>query len=162
MRRILGIGTLVLLIGMMLVAGTRTIAAQEATPTAAAGGGVTKQELGRGQSAVAPGRDLILQERTFAPGGDSGAHPAPGPVVLSVASGEIDFYVVQGAALLTRAGATTQETLAAGSDTELKPGDSVFYDQGVVHQLINEGSEPAVTIEARLNPSEATAATPTP
>jgi quercetin dioxygenase-like cupin family protein len=161
MRRILAFGTLVALLGVTLVTGTRLIAAQEATPTAATGGGVTKQELGRGESAVAPGRDLILQQRTFAPGGDSGAHPAPGPVVLSVSSGEVEFIVVDGAALLTRAGAATQETLAAGSETELYSGDFVFYDEGVVHQIRNDGTEPAVTLEARLNPSATAAATPT-
>jgi quercetin dioxygenase-like cupin family protein len=158
----IGFGTFVVLLSAILMAGRGLVSAQEATPTAATGGGVTKHELGRGQSAVAPGRDLILQQRTFAPGGDSGAHPAPGPVVLSVASGEIDFYVIQGAALLTRSGASTEQTLAAGSDTKLKTGDSVFYDQGVVHQLINKGSEPAVTLEARLNPSATAVATPTP
>lgn len=161
MRRIFIAGGLVAVLGLILMAQLRPIAAQQATPTAAPGG-ATRKELGHGASAVAPGRDLILQERTFAPGGDSGAHPAPGPVVLSVASGEVTFTVVSGAALLTRAGTTTQQTLAVGSKTDLYPGDSLFYDQGVVHELRNEGTEPAVTIEARLNPSATPAATPTP
>jgi quercetin dioxygenase-like cupin family protein len=160
MRRLLRIGTLMAVLGVTLVTGLGLTAAQDATPPGAAGG-VTTATLGRGTSAVAPDRDLILQQRTFAPGSDSGTHPAPGPVILAVSSGEVEFIVVDGAALLTRAGATTQESLAAGSETELYAGDFVFYDQGVVHQVKNDGTEPAVTIEARLNPSAAATATPT-
>jgi quercetin dioxygenase-like cupin family protein len=163
MRRIFGLGAIVAFLGLALVAGPRLISAQEGTPTAAPSTGVTKVELGRGSSAVAPDRVLILQQRTFAPGADSGAHPAPGPVVLSVSSGRVVFSVVDGAALLTRAGASTQETIAAGAEATLQTGDFVFYDQGVVHDVRNDGTDPAVTLEARLNPAETAAtATPTP
>ena len=58
---------------------------------------VTKEILGQGASAVAPDRDLILQRRTFAPGADSGAQPAPCPVALFVDSGSVEFTVVDGA-----------------------------------------------------------------
>jgi len=161
MHRTLGLGVVVASFVVLLGIGSQIVVAQEATP-AASGEGVVKTELGRGRSAVAPDRDLILQQRTFAPGASSGAHPAAGPVVLSVASGEVAFTVVDGAALITRAGATTQENLAAGSEADLYPGDSVFYDEGVVHIVSNEGTTPAVTIEARLNPSDATTTAPSP
>jgi mannose-6-phosphate isomerase-like protein (cupin superfamily) len=83
-------------------------------------------------------------------------------VVLSVESGAVTFAVQNGAALVTRAGATTSESVAAGSEVTLNRGDEVSYDQGVVHDVYNEGSAPAVTLEARLNPSApAAAATPT-
>src|SRR5215211_1086728 len=148
MHRTLGFGVVVASFVVLLGIGSQIVVAQEATP-AASGEGVVKTELGRGR-------------RTVAPGASSGAHPAAGPVVLSVASGEVAFTVVDGAALITRAGATTQENLAAGSEADLYPGDSVFYDEGVVHIVSNEGTTPAVTIEARLNPSDATTTAPSP
>ena len=48
-----------------------------ATPQATDTTAITKEILGQGTSAVAPDRVLLLQRRTFAPGSDSGAHPAP-------------------------------------------------------------------------------------
>jgi mannose-6-phosphate isomerase-like protein (cupin superfamily) len=160
LRRFLLAVALLLVAGTVLATGSHLVGAQEnATP--APGAGITKEMLGQGTSAVAPDRVLILQKRTFAPGADSGAHPAAGPVVLYVESGAVSFTVQDGAALVTRAGATTTEPVAAGSEVTLAAGDEVSYDQGVVHDVYNEGSVPAVTLEARLNPSTA-AATATP
>jgi quercetin dioxygenase-like cupin family protein len=153
---------LLLVAGTVLATGSRLVGAQgSATPPA--GAGITKETLGQGTSAVAPDRVLLLARRTFAPGADSGAHPAPGPVVLYVESGAVAFAVQDGAALVTRAGSTTTESVAAGSEVTLNTGDAVSYDQGVVHDVYNEGKVPAVTLEARLNPSApAATATPTP
>jgi quercetin dioxygenase-like cupin family protein len=123
---------------------------------------VKKEVLGQGISAVAPDRVLLLQRRTFSPGSDSGAHPAPGPTVLYVDSGAVEFKVTDGAALLTRHGSTTQETVAAGNEVDLSQGDAIFYDQGVVHDVANTYDAPAVTLEARFNPNETMAATPAP
>jgi quercetin dioxygenase-like cupin family protein len=124
---------------------------------------VKKEVLGQGASAIAPDRVLLLQRRTFAPGSDSGAHPAPGPTVLYVDSGVVEFKVSEGAALVTRHGSTVSETVAAGDEVDLAQGDAIFYDQGVVHDVTNSYDAPAVTLEARLNPNEAAAAaTPAP
>jgi quercetin dioxygenase-like cupin family protein len=123
---------------------------------------IKKEVLGQGTSAISPDRVLLLQRRTFAPGSDSGAHPAPGPTVLYVDSGVVEFTVTDGAALLTRHGSTTSETVAAGDEVDLNQGDAVFYDQGVVHDVANSYDSPAVTLEARFNPNETTAATPAP
>lgn len=159
-QSLLGLAIL-LLMGTFLAAGPHLVRAQGAgTPTPEA---IKKETLGQELSAVAPDRVLLLQRRTFAPGADSGDHPAAGPVVLYVEEGEIIFEVVDGAALVTRAGATTTEPVAAGSDATLKTGDEVSYDQGVVHDVYNAGTVPAVTLEARFNPSEPTVkATPAP
>jgi quercetin dioxygenase-like cupin family protein len=138
------------------------VAALTVAVTAAATPAVSKEILGQGASAVAPDRVLLLQRRTFAPGSDSGAHPAPGPTVLYVDMGAVKFAVDKGAALLTRHGATTPEPVAAGDAVDLGLGDAVFYDAGVVHDVANPYDAPAVTLEARLNPAEATPATPAP
>jgi quercetin dioxygenase-like cupin family protein len=159
MRRILvSVGfVLALLLVLGRTIGVGHVVAADATPTA----GVQKEVLGQVISEVAPDRTLLLQERTFAPGSDSGAHPAPGPVVLYVESGSVTFTVIQGAATLTKYDSGTPQMVSAGQTVTLETGDTITYDQGVVHDVANPGTEPAVTIEARFNPTPP-AATPTP
>lgn len=157
MRKLMGWLGMIVALALMMGVGFGFERANAATATPAASG-VEKQPLGQTESAVAPGRTLLLQTRTFAPGSDSGAHPAPGPVVLYVQSGSLTFSVIDGAAVVTRANGT-QEQVNAGQSATLDEYDTVTYDQGVVHDVANPGEEPAVTLEARLNPTE-TAATP--
>lgn len=153
---------LLLAAGALLATGVRFGSAQGmATPSPSAG--VTVQVLGTTESAVAPGRTLLLQRRMFEPGADSGTHAAPGPVVIYVEAGSVTFRVDKGAALMTKAGAKATETIAEGKEATLNRGDTVAYDQGVVHDVSNPGNTQAVTVESRLNPStSAAAATPTP
>ena len=139
-------------IAFVVTGTTQHSLAGAATPQATDTTAIAKEILGQGASAVAPDRVLLLQRRTFAPGSDSGAHPAPGPTVLFVDSGTVEFAVDKGAALLTRRGATEQEPVAAGDEVDLEQGDAVFYDEGVVHDVVNAYDDPAVTLEARLNP----------
>ena len=171
------VATMMLPFGAVLAAGSGPALAQESAPPSTepmsmpmssepAAEPIAKETLGSGQSAVAPDRVLLLSRRTFAPGADSGEHPAPGPVVLFVESGTIGFTVIDGAALVTRAyveadsdstpetseAPEAPETVAEGTEVLLAPGDSVFYDEGVVHTVRNAGDVEAVTLEARLNP----------
>jgi hypothetical protein len=143
-----------------LAAGPRLARAQDsATPDPSSG--ITVEMLGQESSAVAPDLVLLLNRRTLAPGADSGAHPAPGPVVLSVESGTVVFELKEGAALVTREGKTATEIVKSGSEVTLNKGDVVSDDEGVVHDVYSVGSAPALTSEARLNPSSsATAAKP--
>lgn len=157
-KRALG-ATIPALAGTLALAGLATAGMDDTAPPTPATG-VTATVLGSGMSAVAPDRVLLVQQRTFAPGADSGDHPAPGPVVVYVDSGPVDFTVVEGAASLTRAAdpMTTVpagvEQIPAGSTVTLAAGDSVFYDEGVVHSFDNHGDADAVTLEARLNPAD--------
>jgi quercetin dioxygenase-like cupin family protein len=149
--------SLALLVAGVALAVAVTGAAQHssaapATPQASPTSAIGKEILGQGASAVAPDRVLLLQRRTFAPGSDSGAHPAPGPTVLYVDSGTVEFAVEEGAALVTRHGASEQAPVTAGNEVDLAAGDAVFYDAGVVHDVANTYNDPAVTLEARLNP----------
>ena len=144
-------------IGLATHSGAAPMKAQAATPPA-----VDKAILGQGISALDPHRVLLLQRRTFAPGSDSGAHPAAGPTVLYVDSGTVEFGVDTGAALLTRKGETETTGIKAGDRVALEAGDAIFYDEGVVHDVANPNSEPGVTLEARFNPKDAAPATPQP
>ena len=162
MKHSLAIFVAVATLAVALAGASMERTAGAATPQATATNAIAKETLGQGVSAVAPDRVLLLQRRTFAPGSDSGAHPAPGPTVLSVDTGVVTFAVKEGAALLTRSGAANQEPVAAGTQVELRQGDAVFYDADVVHEVTNPGDGPAVTLEARLNPREEPAATPAP
>ena len=139
-------------IALMVAGSAQHSLAGAATPQPTDTTGVAKEILGQGASAVAPDRVLLLQRRTFAADSDSGAHPAAGPTVLFVDSGTVEFTVDDGTALLTRRGASEQEPVAAGNHVELEQGDAVFYDEGVVHDVANAYDDPAVTLEARLNP----------
>lgn len=165
-RRVVLTLTLALAAVTLPTLGPGPVRARQATP-AAATAQVTKETLGSGRSAAAPGRDLLLQRRTFPAGSTSGAHPAPGPVVLVVERGTVGFTVVQGAAMVTRAGpggsaGGPAESLAVGTEAQLHAGDAVSYDQGVVHTVRNAGTDQAVTLEARLNPSGGVAGASTP
>jgi quercetin dioxygenase-like cupin family protein len=144
-------------IGLSTHGGVAPVTAQDAMPAA-----VDKAVLGQGVSALDPNRVLLLQRRTFAPGSDSGAHPAPGPTVLYVDSGTIEFGVDTGAALVTRKGETEATAVANGERVALEAGDAVFYDEGVVHDVANPNAEPGVTLEARFNPNDAAPSTPQP
>lgn len=161
MRQYLGVffalATLVIVgMGIASQRGVAPVRAQAASPA------IEKAVLGQGVSALDPERVLLLQRRTFAPGSDSGAHPAPGPTVLYVDSGTIEFGIDQGAALVTRKGKTEATAIAEGERVALDAGDAVFYDEGVVHNVANPNTDPGVTLEARFNPNEETPATPAP
>jgi quercetin dioxygenase-like cupin family protein len=147
-RTILTVIVPFVLVGGLLMNASGTPAAGDPT-------GVTIEVLGRGGSAVVPPeRELLLRRRTFEPGASTTPHPADGPVVLAVESGTVGFTVVEGAAQLTRAAAAgspgATEVVAAGTEAILNPGDTVFYDEGVVHAVRNAGDGVAKTMEARL------------
>ena len=144
-------------IGLATHTGAAPMKAQAAAPAT-----VDKAILGQGVSALDPHRVLLLQRRTFAPGSDSGSHPAAGPTVLYVDSGTIEFGVDTGAALLTRNGETKATSITDGERVALEAGDAIFYDEGVVHDVANPNSKPGVTLEARFNPNDASPATPQP
>jgi quercetin dioxygenase-like cupin family protein len=159
MRRIVLSFGLVVAFALVLGQGIGLERVNAASPTPDASG-IEKQTLGQTQSAVAPGRTLLLAERIFAPGSDSGAHPAPGPAVLFVESGSVRFSVIDGVAIVTKAGTGEQQELNSGESVTLEEYDTVSYDEGVVHDVANPGTESATTIESRLNPTESPA-TPT-
>ena len=79
---------------------------------------------------VPSAQDTVVQQVVIAPGGTTGWHSHPGPVVVVIASGELKFYSSES----TSCAATTY---AAGQ---------AFVDsgQGHVHIARNEGTENVV------------------
>ena len=160
MRRLAIPGLLVVLVALAL-AGSRALGvAQEATPHAGMAGmpvgnvGLTSVVLARMAPAAAPGQELQLVRVAVAPGATVSAHTHPGAVVLCLESGAPVFGVTEGTVTMTRAAtaATPEaaETLAAGAETELQPGDCLAFEATeTVHTLRNPGG-PAVIWQAQL------------
>jgi mannose-6-phosphate isomerase-like protein (cupin superfamily) len=72
------------------------------------------------------------------------------------------YSVQEGVALYTPAGSTETQPILPGQSMTVYAGDTVTYDEGVVHDLKNDSSDEAVTLEARLNPIETPAPAATP
>lgn len=132
--------------------------AQVATPAAGGAIGVTTQLLGRVPAASAPGQALALLEITFAPGGSMAAHIHPGGTIIHLASGTLQYTVVEGEARLVRAVAgvpsaatpTAVEPMPVGTEVTLHAGDTVYYDGAVLQSERNDGAEDAVLLASNL------------
>jgi mannose-6-phosphate isomerase-like protein (cupin superfamily) len=154
----------VLLVGLLGLALTvpRLLGtvAQEATPTHSMEAmppgavGLTSMVLARMDPATAPGQQLQLVRVEVAPGATVAPHTHPGTIVLCLESGSPVFGVVEGTATLTHAAtaATPEaaETVTAGAEIELQPGDCLTFDATqTVHTLRNPGG-PALIWQAHL------------
>ena len=125
------------------------MAAMQATPDPFAG--VTVEGLGAVEPAVAPGQNLELVRLTFEPGASLAMHHHPGPVVISVISGEFTTSFAQSTATVKRAGATEPEAVNSGEEYVLNPGDTVAYDADTTgHVMMNNGTEPLVLMASVL------------
>jgi quercetin dioxygenase-like cupin family protein len=143
-----------LLIAAVLLMGLLTMPALGANAQADPLAGVTVEGLGAVQPSVAPGETLQLLRLTLDPGVTISMHHHPGPVIISVISGQFTTSFAQSSAVVTRAGASadaTPEPVDAGEDYVLNPGDTVSYDANTMgHIMKNEGTEPLVLIASVL------------
>jgi quercetin dioxygenase-like cupin family protein len=92
--------------------------------------------------------DLYVVDNQFAPGAATGWHSHPGPSLILVISGRVTNYMGDDPTC-------TGHTYAAGSG---------FVDPGGVdvHDLVNNGNDPAETIAVQLLPKDAPRKTPAP
>jgi len=156
---------------------TPRIAAQDATPPAGVelAPGVYAEVLAGVPSDRAEGQTLYSARFTFEPGQGIFPHSHPGTTDLSVVSGRFGWTLVEGTAYVIRgaaAGATDiTETLSEpGDDVILEPGDTIFYEDDVVHTARGAGDEPAIVLgslllttgQPLLMPMDAMAMTGTP
>jgi mannose-6-phosphate isomerase-like protein (cupin superfamily) len=168
---------LVTLVGLALV-GPHAISgvAQEASPmagmsaTPAGAVGLTSRVLARIEPASAAGQELQLVRVEVAPDATVATHTHPGTIALCLESGAPVFGVADGTVTMTRAAtaATPEaaETLTAGAEVALQPGDCLTFEATeTVHTLRNPGG-PAVIWQAHLyalgEPATTFLATPAP
>ena len=148
----------IVLIGLLAGEPVSIGQAQQGTPTAGGGTGVTTEVLGRFPSELAPGQALALLRSTFAPGGNVAPHTHPGETVFHLAAGTLQFTLHEGEAQLVRAvdGApaaatpTAGEAIAVGDEITLSAGDTIYYDAAVLQSERNEGDEDAVVLVSNL------------
>ena len=147
-----------LLLGMLTLSTTfgasaHDMAAMQATPADPLAG-VTIEAMGAVQPAAAPGYTLQMLKLTLAPGTTIAMHHHPGPVIISVASGQFTTSFAESSAVITRAGAAadaTPEPVDSGEEYVLNPGDTVSYDANTMgHVMKNAGTEPLVLIASVL------------
>ena len=127
------------------------IAAQDAIPPAGVelAPGVYAEVLAGVPSDRAEGQTLYSARFTFEPGQGIFPHSHPGTTDLSVVSGRLGWTLVQGTAYVIRgaaSGATDiTETLSeSGDDVILEPGDTIYYEDDVIHTARGASDEPTV------------------
>jgi quercetin dioxygenase-like cupin family protein len=132
--------------------------------TPASGKGLSRIVLVGATPAAAPDKSLQLSQITIEPGTKLPLHEHPGTQLASIVSGELHYFVVTGEVQVQRGAADgspdSVETLAAGENTILKPGDAVIEREGVHHYAENQGSEPVVILTASLFAADQPASIP--
>lgn len=111
---------------------------------------ITVETLAHGFPSNAPGRDVLLERITLAPGAELPTHSHPGTYVVLVESGELSVAIVEGFAEVTWAGQSTRQLVGPGEQVLLRAGDSVVEQQTLIHSGVNPGSTPVVLIAASL------------
>lgn len=117
--------------------------------------GVTRDVLGSGLPAAAPGQELGLRRVTFAPGASIPGEVHSGAQVILVVSGTLGLQVMGGEVVIRRAGPDgimgEPQTIKAGPDQlQLKPGDTALEGETLVLHPYNPGREPVVILVASL------------
>jgi hypothetical protein len=138
-------------IAIMLGAGTFCASAQDPDPFA----GTTIESLGSMSPSMLPDHTLNLVKLTMEPGASIAMHHHPGPVVISVVSGEFTTSLKVASGVISRAATDTAEAstepIVANTRYVLRAGDSMAYDaDGMGHYMANEGSEPLVLMATVL------------
>ncbi len=137
----------------------------EATVAAGVSGDAVRQILVESNPTTATGQTLLLT-RVVVPAGQTLApHTHPGPQMAVVSEGVLTYSVISDQVTVTRAAGSTSartETIAAGTTTELKVGDTVNETAGMQHTARNAGTTPVVLYLSSLFPQGAPASSPAP
>jgi quercetin dioxygenase-like cupin family protein len=114
----------------------------------------TVEVLGKTAPTGATGMAMVSARITIAPGGGFDAHTHPGTVMAWIDSGTFGFTLLDDMEMtITRAASAgtpaATETIAAGQEVLLNPGDS-FIETGMVHEAWNRGDDPVIVIVSAL------------
>ena len=86
--------------------------------------------------------DVVVRRHAYAPGGFTGWHSHPGPVLITVTKGELTFYENEG-------GTCKRLVLKAGET--FQPG---YVDSGRGHFVRNESGQDAEDVSVIMAPTE--------
>jgi quercetin dioxygenase-like cupin family protein len=155
-RKIVVPAAMVLVVGFAL---TGLFAPRLAAQDAAATPAVTQTELAPGfvaevfagaPSVRAPGQTVYIARFTIQPGSEIYPHSHPGTTVLSVESGKFGWTLVKGTAHIVRGagsgGTAVEDITEPNTDVILEPGDTIYYEDDVVHTARNAGDETTVVL----------------
>lgn len=140
--------TALVLAGSAVIPGT--VSGSDAHSEPAGSEPIVVETLAHGFPANAPGRSLLLERITLAPGAELSTHAHPGAHTLYVDSGELSVAIVEGFAEVTWAGQATGQMLGSGDEVVLRAGDTLFEQRTLVHSAVNLGLTPVVLLAASL------------
>lgn len=125
-------------------------ACSDDTDNASAGadsGEATNVLLASSQPDTADGQDLGLSRVVIPAGVELASHTHPGVQMAYIAEGTLTYTVYTGEVVITRKAGTgdaAEETITAGTTTEIHAGDSLVELPGMVHGSSNQGDEDVV------------------
>lgn len=126
---------------------------------------VARQILATSNPTTAPGQELVLS-RVLVPAGDVLApHTHPGVQMAVISEGVLTYRVITEQVTVVRAAGSSgarNETVAAGTTTQLRAGDVVIESPGMQHTAQNDGTTPVVIYLSSLFPAGAPASSPAP
>jgi hypothetical protein len=116
-----------------------------ATPGSGFVGTVLQRSLIEGRIAIHTGprefNDILVQQSQLQPGGNSGWHSHPGPVIVAVKSGVMDFYSPGKRRRAPVDGSDASERGTPWCSVQYFPaGSAYFVEANQVHFIQNEGS----------------------
>jgi hypothetical protein len=170
MRRLLVLLCVValVLLGLVLPGDLRT-AAQDVTPAATPAAapnitvgslapigetfellpGVHLQFLNESKPAAAPNHTLVMYRVIF-DGGELPSHTHPGSTALTVEDGTLSWTLQAGTATIIRPGAAPEQVTEPGTEVILYSGESMWYNNDVVHSAKSAEALPASVLVASL------------
>ncbi len=181
MSRLVSLVSAVVLIGLMILGGSRTpVSAQDASPETSETGvveGISFELTSFGSVDTLPPSPAMvdLYRVTIEPGASAffpetgqSTGPQAGLGLHVVESGTLTIgrftadVVVTRAASIGTPGAQAQEIVPIGTDAALGPGDTFVFPPFVAGEWRNDSSEPVVFTVVLIYPAGEVAATPTP
>src|SRR6187200_437130 len=188
-RILLAAGSSSLLLSSLAIADT-TAATTEPEPepaasesSAAPAGPISVLELAPGFTAEvfagapsdrAPDQTVYLARFVIQPGSEIFPHSHPGTTVLGVESGTLGWTLLEGTAHVVRGAAAgnteVEDVTEPGTEVILEVGDSIYYEDDVVHTARGAGDEATVVLgtlvlttgEPLLMPADMDMSTTTP
>jgi quercetin dioxygenase-like cupin family protein len=162
-RILLAAGSSSLLLGSLAIADTAaatTVPEPEpgaSESSAAPAGPISVLELAPGFTAEvfagapsdrAPDQTVYLARFVIQPGSEIFPHSHPGTTVLGVESGTLGWTLLEGTAHVVRGAAAgnteVEDVTEPGTEVILDVGDSIYYEDDVVHTARGAGDEPTL------------------